>query len=115
MRASCWSSRCARREVRQAVVSDSARIALDHTFTDPKLLQQALTHRSYGVPHNERLEFIGDAVLNCVVALALYERYPDLPEGDLSRVRAHLVNKEMLAQVARRLGLGALIRLGDGE
>ncbi|HEV8236595.1 MAG TPA: hypothetical protein VGP84_18410, partial [Gemmatimonadaceae bacterium] len=53
-------------------MSDSARIALDHTFTDPKLLQQALTHRSYGVPHNERLEFIGDAILNCVVALALY-------------------------------------------
>jgi ribonuclease-3 len=96
-------------------VSDSARIALDHTFTDPKLLQQALTHRSYGVPHNERLEFIGDAILNCVVALALYERYPDLPEGDLSRVRAHLVNKDMLAHVARRLGLGAMIRMGEGE
>jgi ribonuclease-3 len=96
-------------------VSDSARIALDHTFTDPNLLRQALTHRSYGVPHNERLEFIGDAILNCVVALTLYERYPDLPEGDLSRVRAHLVNKDMLAQVARRLGLGAMIRLGEGE
>jgi len=96
-------------------VSDSARIALDHTFTDPNLLRQALTHRSYGVPHNERLEFIGDAILNCVVALTLYERYPELPEGDLSRVRAHLVNKDMLAQVARRLGLGAMIRLGEGE
>ena len=96
-------------------MSDSARIALDHTFTDPNLLRQALTHRSYGVPHNERLEFIGDAILNCVVALTLYERYPDLPEGDLSRVRAHLVNKDMLAQVARRLGLGAMIRLGEGE
>jgi ribonuclease-3 len=96
-------------------VSDSARIALDHSFTDPSLLRQALTHRSYGVPHNERLEFIGDAILNCVVALTLYERYPDLPEGDLSRVRAHLVNKDMLAQVARRLGLGAMIRLGEGE
>ena len=96
-------------------MSDSARIALDHTFTDPSLLRQALTHRSYGVPHNERLEFIGDAILNCVVALTLYERYPDLPEGDLSRARAHLVNKDMLAQVARRLGLGAMIRLGEGE
>jgi ribonuclease-3 len=96
-------------------VSDSARIALDHSFTDPSLLRQALTHRSYGVPHNERLEFIGDAILNCVVALTLYERYPDLPEGDLSRVRAHLVNKDMLAQVARRLDLGAMIRLGEGE
>jgi len=96
-------------------VNDFARIALDYSFTDPNLLRQALTHRSYGVPHNERLEFIGDAILNCVVALTLYERYPDLPEGDLSRVRAHLVNKDMLAQVARRLGLGAMIRLGEGE
>jgi ribonuclease-3 len=96
-------------------VSDSARIAIDHTFTDPSLLRQALTHRSYGVPHNERLEFIGDAILNCVIALTLYERYPDLPEGDLSRVRAHLVNKDMLAQVARRVELGAMIRLGEGE
>jgi len=96
-------------------VSDSTRIALDHSFTDPRLLRQALTHRSYGGPHNERLEFIGDAILNCVVALTLYERHPDLPEGDLSRVRAHLVNKDMLAQVARRLGLGAMIRLGEGE
>jgi ribonuclease-3 len=96
-------------------VSDSARIAIDHAFTDPSLLRQALTHRSYGVPHNERLEFIGDAILNCVVALTLYERYPELAEGDLSRVRAHLVNKDMLAQVARRLGLGDMIRLGEGE
>ena len=96
-------------------MSDSARIAIDHTFTDEALLRQALTHRSYGVPHNERLEFIGDAVLNCVIALALYERYPALAEGDLSRVRAHLVTKETLAEVARRLNLGASIRLGEGE
>ena len=96
-------------------MSESARIAIDHAFTDTSLLRQALTHRSYGVPHNERLEFIGDAILNCVVALTLYERYPDLPEGDLSRVRAHLVNKDMLAQVARRVGLGSMIRLGEGE
>lgn len=96
-------------------MSDSARIAIDHTFTDEALLRQALTHRSYGVPHNERLEFIGDAVLNCVIALALYERYPALAEGDLSRVRAHLVNKETLAEVARRLNLGTSIRLGEGE
>jgi ribonuclease-3 len=96
-------------------VSDSARIAIDHAFTDPTLLRQALTHRSYGVPHNERLEFVGDAVLNCVIALSLYERHPTLAEGDLSRVRAHLVNKETLAEVARRLDLGASIRLGEGE
>ena len=90
-------------------------IALDHAFADAELLRQALTHRSYGAPHNERLEFIGDAVLNCVVARALFDRFPDLPEGELSRVRAHLVNKDMLAQVARRLGLGSAIRLGEGE
>ena len=96
-------------------MSDPSRITIDHTFTDPSLLRQALTHRSYGVPHNERLEFICDAVLNCVVALSLYERFPALPEGDLSRARAHLVNKDTLAQVARRLELGNAIRLGDGE
>ena len=90
-------------------------IAIDHAFSDPGLLRQALTHRSFGVPHNERLEFIGDAVLNCVVALTLYERFPALPEGDLSRVRAHLVNRDTLSEVARRLGLGAAIRLGEGE
>jgi ribonuclease-3 len=89
--------------------------ALDHVFADADLLRQALTHRSYGTPHNERLEFIGDAVLNCVVARALFDRFPDLPEGELSRVRAHLVNRDMLAQVARRLGLGSAIRLGEGE
>ena len=96
-------------------MSESSRIAIDHTFNDASLLRQALTHRSYGVPHNERLEFIGDAILNCVVALSLYERYPTLPEGDLSRARAHLVNKDTLAQVARRLDLGGAIHLGDGE
>jgi len=96
-------------------VSESAPIAIDHAFSDPSLLRQALTHRSYGIPHNERLEFIGDAILNCVVALSLYERYPTLAEGDLSRVRAHLVNQDTLAQVARRLDLGASIRLGEGE
>ena len=96
-------------------MSDSARFAIDHTFTDPTLLRQALTHRSFGVPHNERLEFIGDAVLNCVVAVALYERFPHFAEGDLSRARANLVNRDMLAQLARRLELGAELRLGDGE
>ena len=91
------------------------RLAIDHEFRDPDLLRQALTHRSFGVPHNERLEFAGDAVLNCVIALSLYRRFPDLAEGDLSRVRAHLVNRDTLARVARKLGLGPLIRLGEGE
>ena len=96
-------------------MSDASRIAVDHVFADPSLLRQALTHRSYGVSNNERLEFVGDAVLNCAVALSLYERFPTLPEGDLSRARAHLVNRETLALVARRLGLGGAIRLGEGE
>jgi ribonuclease-3 len=88
---------------------------LGHAFARPDLLDQALTHRSFGAPHNERLEFVGDAVLNCVIAHTLYERFPGLPEGDLSRARASLVNRDMLADVARRLGLGDAIRLGEGE
>src|SRR5438270_6759923 len=89
--------------------------SLGYTFRDPALLRQALTHRSYGTPHNERLEFVGDAVLNCVVARALYDRFPDTQEGDLSRARASLVNQDTLARVARRLGLGDAVRLGEGE
>jgi ribonuclease-3 len=88
---------------------------LGHAFRRPELLDQALTHRSHGASHNERLEFVGDAVLNCVVARVLYERFPGLPEGDLSRVRAALVNRDTLADVARRLGLSGAIRLGEGE
>lgn len=88
---------------------------LGHTFGDAGLLQQALTHRSFGPRHNERLEFVGDAVLNCVIGIALYERFPDLPEGDLSRARAALVNRDMLAQLGCDMGLGELLRLGDGE
>lgn len=92
-----------------------AETLLGYTFRRPDLLRQALTHRSFGTPNNERLEFIGDAVLNCVVGAALYERFPALPEGDLSRARAGLVNKDTLARVARSLRLGRDIRLGDGE
>jgi len=91
------------------------RLKLDYTFRQPDLLRQALTHRSFGTPHNERMEFVGDAVLNCVVGAALYERFPALPEGDLSRVRAGLVNGDTLARVARQLGIGPEILLGDGE
>jgi ribonuclease-3 len=88
---------------------------LDYAFRELNLLRQALTHRSYGASHNERLEFVGDAVLNCVVALALYERFPQTPEGELSRARASLVNRDTLARLARQLDLGAAIRLGEGE
>src|SRR5438132_422933 len=71
---------------------------LGYDFREPGLLREALTHRSFGVPHNERLEFVGDAVLNCVVALALFERFPATQEGDLSRARANLVNRDTHAQ-----------------
>jgi ribonuclease-3 len=88
---------------------------LGYVFRHRALLDQALTHRSHGAAHNERLEFIGDAVLNCVIAAALYERFPEVPEGDLSRIRAHLVNRDTLARLARTLDLGALLRFGEGE
>ena len=91
-----------------------ASVRLGHAFGRPELLAQALTHRSHGARHNERLEFVGDAVLNCVVALALYERFPGTDEGDLSRARASLVNGETLARIARRLELGDDVRLGEG-
>jgi ribonuclease-3 len=96
-------------------MSDALARRLGYAFRERALLRQALTHRSYGTPHNERLEFVGDAVLNCVVARALFARFPDTPEGDLSRARASLVNKETLALVARRLDLGEALRLGEGE
>ena len=88
---------------------------LGHKFANPDLARQALTHRSFGAPHNERLEFLGDALLNCAVATLLYERFPQQPEGDLSRLRAGLVNQASLSEVALRLGLGDRLRLGEGE
>ena len=88
---------------------------LGYGFSRPELLAQALTHRSYGAPHNERLEFLGDSVLNCIVAAELFERFPELPEGDLSRMRAHLVRQEALHQLAQHLKLGEHLRLGEGE
>ena len=89
--------------------------ALGHTFADHALFRQALTHRSYGQPHNERLEFIGDSVLNCVIAEALYRRHPTLSEGELSRLRSSLVNQTSLAARGRALDVGASLMLGEGE
>ena len=89
--------------------------ALGHGFGRPELLRQALTHRSFGASHNERLEFLGDSLLNCVVAAALYQRFAALKEGELSRLRASLVRQETLAEIARGLGLGELLQLGEGE
>lgn len=88
---------------------------LQYDFVNSKLLLQALTHRSFSSDHNERIEFLGDSVLNLAVAGLLYEQLSDLPEGDLSRVRANLVKQETLYQLAVTLGLPALIRLGEGE
>src|SRR5215471_15237373 len=96
-------------------MAGNLRERLRHEFRDASLLRHALTHRSYGASHNERLEFVGDAVLNCVIGVELYARFPSLQEGDLSRVRASLVNQDTLARVARRIDLGGEIRLGEGE
>lgn len=89
--------------------------ALGHRFSRPDLLAQALTHRSHSSPHNERLEFLGDSVLNCVMATLLFERFPGLREGDLSRQRANLVRQDTLAEIAQALKLGEELRLGEGE
>jgi ribonuclease-3 len=88
---------------------------IGYHFTDPELLRRALTHRSYGSSHNERLEFLGDSVVNCVVALELYERFPQLAEGELSRLRANIVHQPSLAAAAQRFGFGDQLRLGEGE
>jgi ribonuclease-3 len=88
---------------------------LNHRFVDTALLQQALTHRSASRDNNERLEFLGDALLNFVVARRLYARYPDYPEGDLSRARAALVNESVLADIAREIELDTQLILGPGE
>lgn len=88
---------------------------LQHHFADVQLLQRALTHRSFSSDHNERLEFLGDSVLNLAISTLLYEQLPDLPEGHLSRVRANLVRQETLHPLAVAMGLPELLRLGEGE
>jgi len=88
---------------------------LGYAFTDQSLLEQALTHRSHGASHNERLEFLGDSVLNCAVAALLYQRFSTIDEGDLSRVRANLVRQQTLYEIAQRIELSASMRLGEGE
>ena len=88
---------------------------LGYRFADPALLRTALTHRSFGTPNNERLEFLGDGILDFVIASLLYQRFPELPEGDLSRLRANLVRQDTLHQLAKSLELGQSLRLGEGE
>lgn len=88
---------------------------LSHQFTQPHLLQLALTHRSYSSQHNERLEFLGDAVLGLVISDMLYQQLTELPEGDLSRVRSSLVREETLHKIALGFDLPNYLRLGEGE
>ena len=88
---------------------------IGHRFADPRLLTRALTHRSYSAGHNERLEFLGDAVLSLAISGLLYEHFSGSDEGDLTRVRAHLVREDSLHRVALQLGLPEVVRLSDGE
>jgi ribonuclease-3 len=88
---------------------------LQYTFQNQSLLKQALTHRSYSSTNNERLEFLGDAILDAIVAKMLYEAFPKLLEGELSRFRANLVCQDSLHGVALELDLGEYIRMGEGE
>lgn len=89
--------------------------AAGYSFKRPELLQQALTHRSFSASNNERFEFLGDSILNCVIALDLFERFKDIREGDLSRIRANLVCQDRLCEIALHLNLGEYLRLGEGE
>ncbi|MGR2740086.1 ribonuclease III [Billgrantia sp. Q4P2] len=88
---------------------------IGHTFRDDSLLELAMTHRSFGGQNNERLEFLGDSIVNFVIAEALYERFPQAREGQLSRLRARLVRGQTLAELAREMSFGECLRLGSGE
>ena len=94
---------------------DALQRRIGHRFGDARLLSRALTHRSYGADHNERLEFLGDAVLSLVISGLLFERFAGSDEGDLTRVRAHLVREESLHRVALQLALPEVLHLGEGE
>jgi ribonuclease III len=96
-------------------LADWVERSFGHVFATPALCHTALSHRSAGADHNERLEFLGDSILNCAVARLLYDAHPLADEGDLSRLRASLVSGESLAQMAADLGLGEHLRLGSGE
>jgi ribonuclease-3 len=89
--------------------------SLGYSFKDADLVLRALTHRSYSAIHNERLEFLGDSVVNCAVALALFRKFPALSEGELSRLRASLVSQTALAAIAAAYDFGTHLRLGEGE
>jgi len=88
---------------------------LNYSFTDSVLLKRALTHRSKSAHNYERLEFLGDSILNLSISSFLYERYPELSEGELTRIRAGLVKKDTLAGLARSIDLGSCLHMGSGE
>lgn len=88
---------------------------IGHAFADPGLLELAMTHRSYGGQNNERLEFLGDSIVNFIIAEALFQRFPQAREGQLSRLRARLVKGQTLAELAREMAFGECLRLGSGE
>lgn len=94
---------------------DTLQSRLGHRYADAALLERALTHRSFGAGHNERLEFLGDAVLSAAVSGLLFRQFDRSDEGDLTRVRAHLVREDALHRIALQLGLPALVRLSEGE
>lgn len=94
---------------------DALQQRLDYRFRQPELLQRALTHRSFGASHNERLEFLGDSVLNLGVSRLLFDRFGESDEGDLTRVRAHLVREDSLHRLALALRLADVLRLSEGE
>lgn len=95
--------------------NDELSARLGYQFKQDKWLTQALTHRSYSASHNERLEFLGDSVLGCVIAAYLYHQFPQMPEGDLSRLRSNLVRENTLVILAKKLDLGRYLKLGAGE
>ncbi|ALQ51170.1 ribonuclease III [Nitrosomonas ureae] len=108
--------------MRDETISNDTRQLLDvfcerlgYCFNQSQLLQTALTHRSHSTPHNERLEFLGDAILNCVISGIIYKHFPELPEGHLSRLRANFVNQKALSSIALNLQMDKLLRLGEGE
>ena len=94
---------------------DALQRRIGYRFTDAQLMTRALTHRSFGADHNERLEFLGDAVLSLAISGLLFERFAGSDEGDLTRVRAHLVREDSLHRVAVQLGLPEVLNLGEGE
>jgi len=108
-------ARTARPSLSQQQILETLQARLEYTFQNPALLTQALTHRSFSSDHYERLEFLGDSVLNLAVANMLYKQLGTLPEGDLSRVRANLVKQDTLHHLAVELGLSGILRLGEGE